>query len=410
MNTILKFCVFLFLSTTIFLSGCTSQIEDESLENMSWDEVVALSSGTKVTFYGWGGDENINRWLDITVANELKEKFNITLERVPMLPNQYLPKLLSEKQLGASGTIDIVWINGENFFNAKNQDLLYGPFTSKLPNFNTYIDVDSPDVNYDFGHPVEGYSAPYGKAQMVFIGNGEVIESLPTCHRRLKSLVQQYPGKVTYPDLSDFTGSAFIRNIIYDIVGYEAFIGLEADREAVKTVIQPALDYLVSLKPYLWRQGETYPSTIALLDNMFADGEVIMTMNYTPFHIAKKIEEGSFPSSSRSFLFDNGTIGNTHFLAVPFNAPNKAAALVVINHILSPEVQVTKYDPTVWGDLPVTDPNRLTSSQREAFEEVVIGEGVIPQDILLQNRVPEMRAELVPIIENLWREAILGND
>jgi putative spermidine/putrescine transport system substrate-binding protein len=392
------------------MSGCASQSKNETLEELSWDEIVNLASGTKVTFYGWGGDENINRWLDITVANVLKERYNITLERVPMLPNQYLPKLLSEKQLNALGTIDIVWINGENFFNAKNQDLLYGPFTTKLPNFNTYIDMNSPDVNYDFGHPVEGYSAPYGKAQMVFIGNGELIQTFPTCHLRLKSLVEQFPGKITYPDLSDFTGSAFIRNIIYDIVGYEVFIGLEADREKVKSAIQPALDYLVSLKPYLWRQGETYPSTIALLDNMFADGEVIMTMNYTPFHIAKKIEEGSFPSSSKSFLFDKGTIGNTHFLAVPFNAPNKAAALVVINHILSPEVQVTKYDPIVWGDLPVTDPNRLTAAQRQAFNAIKLGEGVIPQDILLQHRVPEMRAELVPIIESLWREFVLGND
>jgi putative spermidine/putrescine transport system substrate-binding protein len=410
MKKIIKLGVCLVLISTLLMSGCAPQSKNETLEDLSWDEIVALASGTKVTFYGWGGDENINRWLDITVANVLKERYNITLERVPMLPNQYLPKLLSEKQLNASGTIDIVWINGENFFNAKNQELLYGPFTSKLPNFNTYIDVDSPDVNYDFGHPVEGYSAPYGKAQMVFIGNGEIIESLPTNHLALKSLAQQFPGKLTYPDLSDFTGSAFIRNVIYDIVGYEAFIGLEADREKVKTIIQPALDFLVSLKPYLWRQGETYPSTIALLDNMFADGEVIMTMNYTPFHIAKKIEEGSFPSSSKSFLFDKGTIGNTHFLAVPFNAPNKAAALVVINNILSPEVQVTKYDPIVWGDLPVTDPNRLTAAQRQAFDAIKLGEGVIPQDILLQHRVPEMRAELVPIIESLWREFVLGND
>lgn len=407
----LKLWVYATILMTLLVSGCAPKNNNDiSLEDKSWDEIVSLASGTTVTFFGWGGDENINRWLDVTVANVLKERYNITLERVPMLPNQYLPKLLSEKQLNAAGTIDIVWINGENFFNARNQNLLFGPFTHKLPNFNTYIDATSPDVMYDFGHPVDGFSAPYGKAQMVFIGNNAIIDSLPTNHLELKALAQKHPGKITYPDLSDFTGSAFIRNIIYDIVGFEAFIGLEADREQVKTIIQPALDFLVSLKPYLWLQGETYPSTIALLDNMFADGEVIITMNYTPFHIAKKIAEGSFPRTSQSFLFDQGTIGNTHFLAVPFNAPNKAAAMVVINHILSPEVQVTKYDPRVWGDLPVSDPTRLTPAQRQLFDSIELGEGVIPQDILLQHRMPEMRAELVPIIESLWREVVLGND
>lgn len=405
---ILLICILLVF--TLVGAGCTVKGDEVSIEGKTWEEIVELANGSKVSFYGWGGDENINRWLDTTVAQELKEKYNITLERVPMLPNEYLPKLLNEKQLNSPGTIDIVWINGENFFNAKSQNLLYGPFTQGLPSFSQFIDTASPDVMYDFGHSVDGYEAPYGKAQMVFIGETAVIDKLPTNHIELKELTQKHAGKITYPDLTDFTGSAFIRNIIYDIVGYEAFIGLEADGEVVREVIQPALDYLVDIKPYLWRQGKTYPATIAQLDNMYADGEVLMTMNYTPFHIAGKIADGSFTKTSQSFLFEKGTIGNTHFLGLPFNSPNKAGALVVMNHILSPEVQVSKYDPKVWGDLPVTDPSLLNDQQRQLFEKVELGDGVIPQDILLRHRVPEMRAELVPIIESLWREVVLGHD
>ncbi|MBM7615179.1 ABC transporter substrate-binding protein [Alkaliphilus hydrothermalis] len=409
---ILLICFILVFS--LLSAGCTVKDKEQdngvSLQDKTWEEIVEEANGTTVSFYGWGGDEKINRWLDTTVAQELKERYNVSLERVPMVPNEYLPKLLNEKQLKAEGTIDIVWINGENFYNAKSQEILFGPFTQMLPNFNQFIDTDSPDVEYDFGHPVEGYEAPYGKAQMVFIGETAVIEKLPSNHIELKELAKKHEGKITYPDLTDFTGSAFIRNIIYDIVGYEAFIDLQADKEAVREVIQPALDYLVDLKPYLWRQGENYPATIAQLDNMYADGEVLMTMNYTPFHIAGKIADGSFTKTSQSFLFEKGTIGNTHFMGLPFNAPNKAGALVVMNHILSPEVQVTKYDPTVWGDLPVTDPSLLNDKQQQLFEKVELGEGVIPQDVLLQHRVPEMRAELVPIIEELWREVVLGHE
>lgn len=391
-------------------SGCSKKQIEQDLSNKSWDEIVKLASGTKVTFYGWGGDENINRWLDNSVAKELKEKYNITLERVPMLPNEYLPKLLNEKQINAKGTIDIVWINGENFYNAKQQGLLYGPFTDKLPNFQKYINKNSPDVIYDFGHPVEGFESPYGKAQLVLIGETSKIDFLPKDYREFMELAKKYPGKITYPNVTDFTGSAFVRNIIYDIVGYEVFLNLEADKEKVREAIQPALDYFVQLKPYLWRQGKTYPSTLAQLDNMFADGEVYVTMNYTPFHVATKIKEGVFPKTSKSFLFEKGTIGNTHFLAIPFNAPNKAAAMVVINHILSPEVQASKFNPKVWGDLPVVEYELLNEEEKNMFNTIDLGEGVLPVETILKHRVPEMRAELVPIIETLWREVVLGDE
>jgi putative spermidine/putrescine transport system substrate-binding protein len=134
-----------------------------------------------------------------------------------------------------------------------------------------------------------------------------------------------------------------------------------------------------------------------------------MTMTYTPFHVAGKIADGSFPDTAQGFLFDKGTIGNTHFMAMPFNAPNKAAAMVLIHHILSPEIQVTKYDPSVWGDLPVTDPLKLTEAQMALFDAVDIGQGTVPQEELLVKRLPEMRADLVPIIEEIWRDEIPGN-
>ncbi|PKM68505.1 MAG: ABC transporter substrate-binding protein [Firmicutes bacterium HGW-Firmicutes-2] len=407
-----KICVILVLMLVFIsvLAGCKKEVVTEKdIADMTFDEIVEAARGTTVTFYGWGGSEDINKWLDETVAKSLMDQYEVTLERVPMVPAEYLPKLLNEKQLNSKGTIDVLWINGENFYSAKNNDLLYGPFTEKLPNFNTYLDGTSPDVLYDFGQPVEGYEAPYGKAQMVFIGDTGKLTTLPKGHQELLELAKAHPGKLTYIDASHFTGSAFVRNIIYDIVGYEVFLDHVADKATLKETIQPALDYLKELKPYLWREGVTYPAEDAQLDNMFEDGEVYMTMTYTPFHVAGKIADGSFPETAQGFLFDKGTIGNTHFMAMPFNAPNKAAAMVLIHHILSPEIQVTKYDPSVWGDLPVTDPLKLTEAQMALFDAVDIGQGTVPQEELLVKRLPEMRADLVPIIEEIWRDEIPGN-
>ena len=37
--------------------------------------------GTTVTFYGWGGDQRVNAWLDDIVAPQMKERHGVTLRR-----------------------------------------------------------------------------------------------------------------------------------------------------------------------------------------------------------------------------------------------------------------------------------------------------------------------------------------
>ena len=105
-------------------------------ENMTFDQMKEEAKGTTVTFYGWGGDEKLNRWLDDEFARVMKEKYDITMERVPMDIDQVLSQLTGEIQAGEKdGSIDMIWINGENFQSAKENNMLYGPFTDKLPNF-----------------------------------------------------------------------------------------------------------------------------------------------------------------------------------------------------------------------------------------------------------------------------------
>ena len=36
------------------------------------------------------------------------------------------------------------------------------------------------------------------------------------------------------------------------------------------------------------------------------------------------MRQGIFPPTARALLFRDGTIANTHFLGIPFNAPNPA--------------------------------------------------------------------------------------
>ena len=399
---------------TVSLAACgafgqeETQTEDSTaLEDMSFDEMVEEAKGSTVTFYGWGGDENLNEWLDNEFAPVMKEKYDITMERVPMDIEQVLSQLSGEIEGGEEdGSIDMIWINGENFQSSKENNMLYGPFTDKLPNFNDYVDAESEDVTLDFAYPIEGYEAPYGKAQVVMIADTAVTPDLPTSAEALEEFVKKYPGKVTYPALPDFTGSAFVRNIIYEICGYEQFLDMEADKETVREAVEPAMEYLRGLNPYLWNEGKTFPDSSTTLDNMFADGEVVLNMTYDAYTTGIKIADGTYTDTTESFQFDKGTIGNTNFMAIAANSGNKAGAMVAINEMLSPEIQADRYEQL--KVIPVLDNSKLTDEQKAAFDQVDLGEGTIPQDELLSKRLPEMPAELVPIIEEIWNEEVVG--
>lgn len=395
----------IFLMTACGASSDSKNTAD--VAQMSYDDLVKAAKGTTVTFYGWGGDELLNRWLDDVFAPAMKKKYDITMERVPMDIDQILSQLSGEITAGAKdGSIDMIWINGENFRSAKENKMLFGPFTDKLPNFSRYIDTQSEDVTLDFAYPIEGFEAPYGKAQMVLIADTAKTPDLPHSTSELMDFVKKYPGKVTYPALPDFTGSVFVRNVIYDLCGYEQFLTMEPDKETVKKAIEPALDYLRKLNPYLWNEGKTFPDSSVTVDNMFADGELLLNVTYDAFSVSVKIENGTYPETAQSFQFDKGTIGNTNFMAIAANSGNKAGAIVAINEMISPEIQADRYDTL--KVLPVVAYDKLNEDQKAAFDKVDLGKGSIPQDELLAKRLPEMPSVLVPIIEEIWLEEVVG--
>ena len=65
-------------------SSAASESSDEASKEGSFDDVKEKAKGTTVTFYGWGGDDKLNNWLDTEFAPVMKEKYDITMERVPM--------------------------------------------------------------------------------------------------------------------------------------------------------------------------------------------------------------------------------------------------------------------------------------------------------------------------------------
>ncbi len=390
-------------------AGCAKKREEAlDLKTADWAAIEEKSRGTEVNIYMWGGSTAINKWVDDYVVHTMKERYNIKVNRVPMNADEFINKLLTEKEAGkAKGSIDVIWVNGENFKTARRADLLWGPFTQQITNFNKYVDKESASIKYDFGFPVEGYEAPWGRAQMVLIYNEEYVQNPPKSFDELKEWVKANPGRFTYPALPDFIGSAFIRMALYHTTGgYEQYLS-GFNEDLLNDKAGSLWEYLNEIEPSLWRQGETYPQDVAQLDNLFAQGEVWMTMDYNPSKAANLVAQGLFPAKSRSFVFQTGTISNTHFLAIPFNAPNKAGSMVLINFLESPEAQVSKFKPENWGDMVALDVTKIPEKYRKEIEQINQGEATLPLETLMRHSLPEIPSGYIPVIEKGWEAEVL---
>ncbi|MFZ0133892.1 MAG: ABC transporter substrate-binding protein [Desulfobacterales bacterium] len=374
-----------------------------------WDEILTRARGQTVDWYMWGGFPGTNAYVNGYVGPRVKELYGITLRQVPVTDIAVvISKLLVEKQAGetAGGQADLLWINGENFRTAKRNGLLYGPFADRLPN-QGLVDWSRPSVFNDFGEPVENLESPWGSAQLVLIYDRARTPVPPASMAELLAWVRSHPGRFTYPAPPDFTGSAFMRQVFYQVSGDAAIWQTPLDEKHFEQAAEKTYRTLRDLAPYLWRDGETYPENPERLAQLFADGEVDFAISYHPAEASKKILDGLYPPTVRTFVFEEGTITNTHFVAIPFNAEHKEGAMVVADFLLSPEAQLKKADPAVWGDFPAIDVTRLEPAWRSRFAELPRGAATLPDEVLQRHQVPEPPSEILIRLEKGWQEHVL---
>lgn len=351
------------LSVLLAVAAGTVRAED-------WSAVAARARGQTVYFNAWGGSTTTNDYIQ-WVAAQMRDRHGVELRHVKVADTAtVVTRILAEKAAGrvADGSVDLVWINGENFAAMKANGLLYGPFVDALPNARLIDTVNKP-TTADFTVPTDGMEAPWGMARFVMVHDSAVTPNPPRSPAALLAWAKDHPGRLTYPQPPHFLGTTFLKQLL---------IGLTPDRAAL---MQPAGDgfaevtaplwaYLDALHPALWRQGRVFPGSGPDLRRLLNDGEVDLSMAFSSLDAASAIESGLLPATARVYALDGGTIGNASFLAIPFNARARDAALVVADFLLSPEAQARKQDARYWGNDTVLDLAKLTAEQRALFAMV----------------------------------------
>ncbi len=378
-------------------------------EIMGWDNIVKNSRGQTVDWYMWGGSPAVNAYVNGFLATALKKQYDITLRQVPVKDiAEVVNKLVVEKQAGKgdNGGVDLMWINGENFRTCKQKQLLYGPFTNNLPNIRL-VDSGNPTINNDFGTPVENMESPWGSAQIVMIYDSIRTPNPPKSIRTLVGWIKAHPGRFTYPAPPNFTGSAFLRHIFYEVAGdVDKWQGHYTKQELAKAA-NKTYALLNDIKNYLWRGGSTYPESPLKMNTLFADHEIDFSFSYQQGAASRNILEGLFPNTVRTFVFDRGTIANTHFVAIPANARDKAGAMVVANFLLSPAAQLEKAKPDVWGDFPVISPAKLSTEWQQKFSAVPKGPATLTDAELQNHQLPELPSNILIYLEKGWEKHVL---
>ena len=178
-------------------------------------------------------------------------------------------------------------------------------------------------------------------------------------------------------------------------------------QDQLEQTARATYDTLKKMAPFLWRKGRTYPENPIRLAHLLADGEVDFAISYHPAEAAKMIQDGLYPDTVRTFVFDEGTIANTHFVAIPFNAADKAGAMVLANFLLSPEAQLKKADPDVWGDFPAIDTSRLDAEWQAKFKVLPRGAATLSNEVLQSHQLPEPPSPILIELEKGWERHVL---
>ncbi|QKV19576.1 ABC transporter substrate-binding protein [Oricola thermophila] len=378
----------------------------DEIDPGNWDSVVRKASGQTVYWNAWGGSESINDYIG-WVGEELREQFGVKLVHVKLDDTaNAVAAVLTEKAAGKhdNGAIDLIWINGENFASMKRQGLLYGPgWVQKLPNWR-YVDVENrPTITTDFTIPTDGMESPWGMAKLVFFYDSARTEAadLPDSADELLQWAKRNPGRFSYPQPPDFIGSSFLKQVLSERIDDPSRLLEPVDAKEFPALAKPLFDYLDELHPHLWRSARAFPRDYPSMSQLLADGELEITFAFNPAEASSAIANDLLPDTIRSFTFSGGTLSNTHFVAIPYNAAAKAGALVTANFLLSPEAQARKQDPDVWGDPTVLAMEKLPDEDRARFEALDLGVATLsPQE--LGPALPEPHPSWMAMIEKEW--------
>jgi len=384
----------------------------------NWEAVLEEARGQTLNWHMWGGSDAWNSFVDIVYGGELMENYGVTLNRVPLADTvDAVNQVLSEEEAGVAhdeGSVDLIWINGENFKTLKQAGLLYGPWTLNVPN-SKYLDWETGGFLLDFGEPIDYSEQPWaaGAFQWIYDTARMDAEDLPRSYAELGEWIGANPGRFTYvaPGPGAFQGTRIVKQLMYELCGGpEPFAAF--DQSVWDECSPKAWEVLNAWEANLWREGATYPATANELNELFANGEVDFSLTLTGTGAARGIASGQLPETAKAYLYDANMISGFSYLAIPINSANKAAALVMGNLLVRPDMQAAQLDTNSLGTgaTPVVDFSTLSEEEAQAFADIAAAIVGAADPAEFAALVPNTASEYHTLTEQDWERCVLRDE
>ncbi len=355
------------LFALLLFGSCKSNDNNSSpsLSESSWSEIEKLASGGEVNFMMWQGNPSINKYINTYVVPNVKEKYNIDLNITGGQGPEIVQLIMGEKQAAVkSGQVDMVWINGETFFQLRQIEGLWGPFVESLPNAK-YVDFSDPFIGIDFQQKVNYMEAPWSISQFALFYDTTKVETPPKNLSELEGYLTAFPG--TFTISNDFSGMTLLKSLLAELSGSPNGLNGPFDEELYDKLSTELWMWINEWKPTFWKQGKTFPKEQTKMDQMYASGELYLGYGFGEGGIEDKISQGLFSESTKGYAWENGTIKNSNYLGIAYNSPNKVGSMVVINFLMSPEAQLKKADPKEMDSNTILDLNKLSAEWKDKF-------------------------------------------
>ena len=360
-----------------------------SAADLDWNKIEKKAQGQTVYFYAWGGNQDINNYLR-WANKQLQKRYNITLKHVKVSDiSEAITRLLAEKTTSknTNGSIDMVWVNGENFKTMKSQKLIIAPFAQQLPNWK-YVDKSLP-VNNDFAEPTLGLEAPWGVGQLVFIYDSKHVQNPPMSFTEMLAYAQEHPNKLSYPKPPSFYGTSFLKSALLELASDPQQLYFPVNKSSFLQISAPLWAYLDKFHKVAWQQGKQFPANNAETIQLLDDGQLDLAISFNPNEVISAQRKGNLATTTKAYALKAGALSNIHFLTIPWNANAKEAALVAINFLLSPQAQSKKADLSVWGDPTILQSQYITG---------------LDQKTQLFKSIPELHPSWQQALEAEWHK------
>jgi putative thiamine transport system substrate-binding protein len=380
---------------------------DHPLLHAPWTEIVAAARGQTVFWNAWGGDDRTNGFI-AWVNDRVSERFGFRVQHVRLRDTaEAVARVVAEKAAGRleGGSVDLIWINGPNFLAMKEAGLLFGPFVDRLPNARFIDREGKPATVTDFTVPVDGLAAPWRMAQIVYVYDSARVSNPPRSIPAMLDWARANPGRLTHPTARNFLGATFLKQALFELTPDQSVLAAPATDATFDAASAPLWAWYEAIRPYLWRRGQHFPENGPAQRALMNDGEIDIMISFNPSEASTAIATGQLPPSVRSFVLERGTIGNASFVAIPFNAAHKAAAMVLADFLLSAEAQAHAQDPRVLGSPTVLALERLPREERARFDRLPRGSATL-SDAELGRPLPEPHPSWMTRIVAEWERRV----